>query len=250
MQKISSFNRLAFLALLVGITNLANAEPNSETPRKVAGVYNLQGVREMAATLILHPDKRFEYGAIYGGADPKANGKWSIEDEVIHLVSEQRAPKYTNVEQSSEPLPDITDGDGIRPALAVQIATPSLDLKWRGVKVAFKFSNGSVRNGMTDRRGVVYLGAHPEPARKGVTLQEVGIALPDDSGKFFWIVPSNPNVTRIAVEFDPGAMAQAFREGYLEIEEGSPTRLVAGRLLGELRGTYVWNGPIKSELKP
>lgn len=250
MKKSSQIKHLAILAMLFALANLTNAAANIGASRNVDGVYNLEGVREMAATLILRSDHRFEYGAIYGGADPRANGKWSIKNNIVHLVSDQRAPKYTKVEQDTGALPDISDSDGIRPALAVVVATPSLGMRWGDVSVKFKFANGRIRNGSTNRSGLVYVGARPEPEWKDVPLTEVGLPLPEDSSKFFWIKVSHPKITRIAVAFDPGVMAQAFREGYLAIEEGKPKRLVAERSQGELRGTYVWQGPVKSRSNP
>ncbi|MET0858547.1 MAG: hypothetical protein ABWY27_17495 [Telluria sp.] len=250
MKKIVPLKHWAILAILVGVANLANAGANANSARKVAGVYNLEGVREMAATLILHPDNRFEYGAIYGGADPRANGKWSVEDEIVHLVSDPRAPKYTKVEQDSEPLPDTADSNGILPTMGVVIASPSLGMRWGDVKVIFKFANGRTRDGMTNRSGMVFAGARPEPEWKNVPITEVGLPSPEGKNQIFWIEVSDPKITRIAVEFDPGAAAQAFREGFLEIEEGKPRRLVAGRILGELRGTYVWKRDVKAGANP
>lgn len=246
MQKYLPLRYLAVAAILLGAVTAAKAAANTDGSRAVEGVYSLEGVREMAATLILRPGNVFEYGAIYGGADPRANGKWSVEDDVVHLVADSRKPQFTKVEQNHGPLSEMANSTGIRPMMAVSITTPSLDMRWSDVDVVFKFANDRTRKGTTNRSGVVYAGARQEPEWKDVPITEVGIALPEDASKFFWIKVKDRDTTRIAVEFDPGSMAQAFREGYLEIEKGKPLRLVGTRDQGELHGTYVWKRPAES----
>ncbi|MFC0131093.1 hypothetical protein CR105_04600 [Massilia eurypsychrophila] len=247
MTKLKRLKQLTILAVLASAATLANAESTSNKAQKIAGVYSLQGQREMAATLVLHPDKRFEFGAIYGGADPRANGKWSVEDDIVHLVADHSPAKYVKVEQSMAPLPDIRDSSGILPVLAVEIGSPSLRMTWSGLNVTFKFANGRERTGTTSRSGMVYAGARQDPEWKDVPVIEVGLPALEEGGEVTWIKLKDPTITKIAVELDPGGTTQAFREGFLEIEKGKPRRLVAGRLMGELRGTYVWNRPVKSQ---
>lgn len=250
MQCIIRFKQLAFLAILISAAHIAHAGASGQASRNVAGVYTLEGVREMAATLVSHPNNRFEYGAVYGGADPRANGKWSVKDNIVHLIADQRPAKYTKVEQGTEPLPDTADSDGTRIALAVEIPSPSLRMKWSGLKVEFKFANGRTRNGTTSRSGMVYAGARQEPEWKDVPITEIGLPSLEGDEKIIWIKLKDRTITKVTIELDPGAMTQAFREDYLEVEEGRPHRLVAGRLMGELRGTYVWNRPAKSSASP
>lgn len=250
MQKFLPLRHLAFAAILIGAVITAKAAASIDAARAVEGVYTLEGVREMAATLILRPGNVFEYGAIYGGADPRANGKWSVENDVVHLVADLRKPQFTKVEQNHGPLSEGANLTGIRPMMAVSITTPSLDMRWSDVDVVFKFANARTRKGTTNRSGVVYAGARQEPEWKDVPITEVGIALPEDASKFFWIKVKDRDTTRIAVDFDPGSMAQAFQEGYLDIEKGKPLRLVGTREQGQLHGTYVWQGPAKSDPNP
>lgn len=250
MAWTSKWTASAFFAIALGVAGVAAAATSGKTSTGVEGVYNLEGVREMAATLILRPGNRFEFGAIYGGADPRANGTWSVEDGVVYLVSEKRLPKYTHVEQDSEPLLKETDSEGRTAIMGVMIASPALGMRWGDVNVIFKFANGRTSNGTTSRGGRVYAGALPQAEWKTVPITEIGLPLPEDGSKTYWIKVDNRKITRIAVELDPGGAGQAFRTASLEIGKGKPMRLVAGRLEGELRGTYVWKGPAKASPSP
>ena len=51
----------------------------------VAGEYELQGQREMAGALALHPDQTYAAGFSYGAADWSESGKWKIERDAIVL---------------------------------------------------------------------------------------------------------------------------------------------------------------------
>ncbi len=122
MARSSKLTASALFVIALGMASLAAAATSGKTSTRVEGVDNLEGVREMAATLILRPGSRFEFGAIYGGADPRANGTWSLENNIVHLVSDTRPPTYTRVEQDSKPLPDRKDSEGVLPLMSVMIA--------------------------------------------------------------------------------------------------------------------------------
>lgn len=58
--------------------------------RSPAGVYRLVGEQDAASALALRPDGRFQYFLIYGALDEQAEGRWSVADGVVTLVTEPR----------------------------------------------------------------------------------------------------------------------------------------------------------------
>lgn len=74
--------------LLLIITNLLifNANMHAQT-NSIAGVYNLEGVREMASGFKLNEDSTFEFYFSYGALDRYGSGKWNFINNKIILNS-------------------------------------------------------------------------------------------------------------------------------------------------------------------
>jgi hypothetical protein len=62
----------------------------SASARSPAGHYRLVGEQDAASELALRPDGRFQYFLIYGALDEEAEGRWSVADEVVTLVTEPK----------------------------------------------------------------------------------------------------------------------------------------------------------------
>lgn len=76
--------RLAFLLLL------ALAGGASARERSPAGVYRLVGEQDAASALALTRKGHFRYFLIYGALDEEAEGRWSVADGVVTLVTEPK----------------------------------------------------------------------------------------------------------------------------------------------------------------
>ena len=77
--------RLAFLLLLALGSGAASARE-----RGPAGVYRLVGEQDAASGLALNRDRHFRYFLIYGALDEEAEGRWSVADGVVTLVTEPK----------------------------------------------------------------------------------------------------------------------------------------------------------------
>ena len=107
--------RLGFLLLLA----LGSAAAAGE--RSPAGVYRLVGEHDAASGLALQSDGHFQYFLIYGALDEEAEGRWSVSDGVVTLVTEPRPvpPAFAqgpSAKSDSAPLTvrvSLPDGRGI-----------------------------------------------------------------------------------------------------------------------------------------
>lgn len=75
------------LALLLLLSLPAGADASERGP---AGVYRLVGVQDAASGLALESDGRFRYFLIYGALDEQAEGRWSVANGVVTLVTEPK----------------------------------------------------------------------------------------------------------------------------------------------------------------
>ena len=57
---------------------------------RLAGLYVLEGEREVGAELILRPDGSFEFGLAYGAIDQYGRGCWSLSGGALTLLPEGR----------------------------------------------------------------------------------------------------------------------------------------------------------------
>lgn len=73
------------LLLLLALASAATAREPSP-----AGVYRLVGEQDAASALALRPDGRFQYFLAYGALDEQAEGRWSVADGLVTLVTEPK----------------------------------------------------------------------------------------------------------------------------------------------------------------
>ncbi|MFJ3469885.1 hypothetical protein [Pseudomonas sp. NPDC090201] len=82
------------LALILGLTsNAANANAD-----RVDGIYNLEGVMEMGANLVLRENQTFSAEAYYGSAHGFAKGTWYLEDGLVRLEDDSHAQPARKLE--------------------------------------------------------------------------------------------------------------------------------------------------------
>lgn len=88
---------LGLLAML-----MANG-PDAAHPTSLVGDYD-GGQMEMAASLSLKPDGRFDYGLSYGALDEEASGVWRADDAQVVLTSDPVTPPKFSV-TGQQPAP-------------------------------------------------------------------------------------------------------------------------------------------------
>ncbi|HYE27261.1 MAG TPA: hypothetical protein VEA61_03365 [Allosphingosinicella sp.] len=69
---------------------LALAGAGTQTGPAVAGYYRLVQEQDVASSLVLRPDGRFEYSLAAGALDERAEGRWSLADGLIVLATEPK----------------------------------------------------------------------------------------------------------------------------------------------------------------
>jgi hypothetical protein len=76
---------LSVFLLLLSFGSAATAQEPG-----LAGVYRLMGEQDAASELALRPDGRFQYFLVYGALDERAEGRWTVTDSVVTLVTEPK----------------------------------------------------------------------------------------------------------------------------------------------------------------
>jgi hypothetical protein len=82
----ASVNTMKHLYLVIFNLFIINVTMQAQT-NSIAGVYNLEGVREMASGFQLHADSTFEFYFSYGALDRYGGGKWNFINNKIILNS-------------------------------------------------------------------------------------------------------------------------------------------------------------------
>jgi hypothetical protein len=127
------------LLLLLALGSAAAARDRSP-----AGTYRLVGEQDAASGLLLQRDGHFRYFLAYGALDEEAEGRWSVADKVVTLVTE---PKPV--------LPAFTQGPSAKSdsaPLTVQVSWPD----GRGVALVdlrIGFDEGPPVDGYTQEDG-------------------------------------------------------------------------------------------------
>lgn len=75
------------LALLLLLALGSSASARERGP---AGVYRLVGEQDAASGLVLRSDGHFRYFLSYGALDEEAEGRWSVADGMVTLVTEPK----------------------------------------------------------------------------------------------------------------------------------------------------------------
>jgi hypothetical protein len=70
------------------LTLCLNTAPTQAHSEELAGTYNLLGMMEMGANLVLNKDHTFVAEAYYGSAHGFAKGDWYLEDGIVRIESE------------------------------------------------------------------------------------------------------------------------------------------------------------------
>jgi hypothetical protein len=235
---------LAAMAVVASLgSSLAWAQPQATTaPRVAAGVYRLQGVREMAAELELKPQGRFEFAAAYGGVDSAAEGRWEQRGRQLVLTTDPRPPAALFLGSYS---PDLLGDYGNEPdkptLLVVRVSTPRMGLTWSNMQITAEFSNGLTRQGVTGRSGMLGFLRDDTPKWKGHTVRRVSVAYPKGDVAAQWFAV-NPKTTRgVDVHFEPGhVMPAAFEQSTLEVmANGSQTLVVRSGAIARPGSTFV-----------
>jgi len=105
---------LAALALLAGSVVPAAAQDRAV----IAGGYRSDQM-EVGAALLLAPDGRFRYVLDYGAVSETAEGRWTVENGTVRLVSEPKVkpPRFVMVKDEPAPKGELT----------VMLADPGFD---------------------------------------------------------------------------------------------------------------------------
>ena len=210
-----------------------------EAPR-LEGDYRLQGVREMVAQLLLHPDGRFEYGASYGAVDELVKGTWTLRDGKV-VLSADKAPAPSFSRHLNQPPRDADcirgfDGDPGKPtALVACVATPATGTPWGHIMITAVFSNGKQRSGETGSDGKLGFLARPEPEWRGATVQRLLVGYRRGG------VPQAPQAFEVpagagtaVIDFEPGNLVRpAFDQATLRVSAWHGVRAEALVLVDE-----------------
>lgn len=219
---------LAWLACLAVQVAAAQADA-------VPGHYQLQGVREVGAEMVLASDGRFSFDLAYGGVDQQARGRWTLQaGKVVLQPDPPPATGFTLGPLSAEPLePYRSEGD--RPTLlVVRVSTPALGQAWSGMELSAEFSNGQVRTGTTTGRGMLGFEQRTAPPWAGATVRRLGVAYPAGGVATRWFDIDNARVQGVEIHFEPGALvAPAFTRAVLlrgRADDGRVLRVESGDL--------------------
>ena len=89
-----------FFAVMAGLMVFGMAFPAAWALRAkgLVGAYELQGVRETAGFLMLHPDQKYLAEFSYGAADWQEEGAWKLEgDEVVFSGARFKVKNYDKI---------------------------------------------------------------------------------------------------------------------------------------------------------
>ena len=87
--------RLVLIVLLALAQTPALAKCNPVDPR-LAGGYELQGVREVGSLIMLGLDGAFGYMLTYGAYDEEADGCWQTDDKTVTLTVRRMRVNHGN----------------------------------------------------------------------------------------------------------------------------------------------------------
>lgn len=218
--------RLASKVLLtigLGALSMLSSAAEPATPinaQAAAGVYYLEGVREVGAELQLRADGRFDFGMAYGGVDKSAQGKWSADGRVVTLTSDPTPAAGFSLLASG---PNLLDAYGTEPGkptlLAVKVSTPRLGMIWSNMEVTAEFSNGQRRSGLTGTTGMLGFLDRSEPEWKGATIKRISVSYPKAKIGPVWFKLDPSTTKSLEVNFEPGPMApQAFERARFTLQ--------------------------------
>ncbi len=186
-------------ALLLALLVLLAAP--GEAQEGLAGRYSLQGVREMAAEIVLGGDGRFEFALTYGALDQVARGSWTRRGDRVQLVAESGPPPSfgsagmeTRAEAQYERLGDAAP-------LVVRVTEPESGGGWRNVDVAVELSDGRTVSGTTAPGGRAEFAV---AAWKGARPRRIGVAYPAAQVPRRWYAVPDPAVRTMTVELAAG----------------------------------------------
>jgi hypothetical protein len=203
--------RRVVLWLLAGIVIAGPLRAQEE----LAGRYSLQGVREMAAVIVLGRDGRFAFALTYGALDQGAEGSWTRRGDRVLLVSDTRPPPaFGGASMETRPEAQYERLGNAAP-LVVRVTSPESGAGWRNVEVAVELSDGRTVTGTTVQGGRAEF---PVAAWKGARLRRIGVAYPAASVARRWYAVPDPKVRVLAVDFEPGSMIKpAFQTQTLHV---------------------------------
>lgn len=211
------------LALATAMVSGAVARAGIDPDANVAGSYQLEGVREVGAQLLLHPGGRFEFGMAYGGADLAAQGLWVSKEGLVTLIADAPLAAGFKLNPSNANAPSEYDQHPDKPTLlVVEVKTPRLGLAWSNMAVVAEFSNGQSRSGVTGRNGMLGFLARTEPAWKGAYVRRISVAYPKAQIAAALFQVDSRATPSIAVDFEPGHLAPpAFERATFRLRGGS-----------------------------
>jgi hypothetical protein len=93
------------LAAFIMITSTTYAQDSSMT---IPGEYYLTGVMETGAGFKLNSDSTFEFFFSYGALDRYGSGKWTVQDNNVHLISKPKPERDFKLINSKKQGGDFT----------------------------------------------------------------------------------------------------------------------------------------------
>ena len=218
----------AVILSTLGIGSSAGEVGQSEA-EAFAGIYQLEGVREVGADLQLRANGRFEFSIAYGGVDANAAGSWAVKGNTLTLTSDPIPPASFSLIAFRPELLDRYGTETGKPTLfVVKVSTPRLDMTWSNMEITAEFSNGQRRSGKTGETGMLGFLARPEAQWKNAVVKRVAVAYPKAKIGPVWFDVDSSTAKSIEVNFEPGAMTPPAFESLdlLSQNDGSTHALV------------------------